>query len=550
MVGNIGLAGLGSELREHLGFRRIEAGMRQAEELLPAVAGLAPDQPGAGVLTGLLAQWVDAGFACPDVIRQVLDRFPVSARRDLPFLDYVHLRIAEGFLAMSSEDLEQAQQHFLFVQSVEAELDEPQLLAVTNFWIARCLRKSGRYDDALGFVTRGKGLALACGYTPMAAVIEVLESWLAFQKGRIGEAAAILRRAEQVFSETDDYSSRGNIQSAYGRIARRKARYAEAIECFDRAIAEYRRHDPKHLHLARSLLNMAFVKRLSALQLQEKLDSEMARRRSTTAATDAAGPSRAERGRIEHLRADALAHLKDAAAIYRQHENHRGLAGVHINLGFLRLDTGDLEDAAHEAALGFENGAGKSDYIAMARARTLQCIVENARVEEQIGDAAKDAARAEEYAHEAVEFAERTQNRRLLARAFIWQGLTYTSEPLHRHDAAQRCLDRAVALLKPDSQEIEYSWQELELLKARLRVEGPIDPLLRDWSAGFVGDRTFQQITEEFAALIIPKVWEREGRKVSRVAAKLSISPKKVRRILQHAGLSGPAPSSRGSGTS
>jgi DNA-binding NtrC family response regulator len=64
-----------------------------------------------------------------------------------------------------------------------------------------------------------------------------------------------------------------------------------------------------------------------------------------------------------------------------------------------------------------------------------------------------------------------------------------------------------------------------------------VDPQLRAWSAGVVGTQSFQQMTEEFARLVIPKVWEREGRKVSRVAAKLSISPKKVRRILQAAGL-------------
>jgi DNA-binding NtrC family response regulator len=56
-----------------------------------------------------------------------------------------------------------------------------------------------------------------------------------------------------------------------------------------------------------------------------------------------------------------------------------------------------------------------------------------------------------------------------------------------------------------------------------------------------VHGKTFQQMTEEFARLIIPKVWEREGRKVSRVAEELSISPKKVRRILHAAGLLGRA---------
>jgi len=48
-----------------------------------------------------------------------------------------------------------------------------------------------------------------------------------------------------------------------------------------------------------------------------------------------------------------------------------------------------------------------------------------------------------------------------------------------------------------------------------------------------------QPITEDFAQLVIPKVWEKEGRKVSRVASKLSISPKKVRRILSKVGLLG-----------
>jgi DNA-binding NtrC family response regulator len=51
-----------------------------------------------------------------------------------------------------------------------------------------------------------------------------------------------------------------------------------------------------------------------------------------------------------------------------------------------------------------------------------------------------------------------------------------------------------------------------------------------------VGDKTFRQISEEFAEIVIARVWEREGRKVSRVATRLSISPKKVRRILARVG--------------
>ena len=79
-------------------------------------------------------------------------------------------------------------------------------------------------------------------------------------------------------------------------------------------------------------------------------------------------------------------------------------------------------------------------------------------------------------------------------------------------------------------------WEELEALKMKVLRGGRVDPVLRAWSQGSVGDKTFQEIAEQFAELIIPKVWEREGKKVSRVSTRLSMSPKKVRRILGRVG--------------
>jgi len=146
---------------------------------------------------------------------------------------------------------------------------------------------------------------------------------------------------------------------------------------------------------------------------------------------------------------------------------------------------------------------------------------------------------AEVFARDAVEFAGHTQNPRLLARAYVAQGLTFTAEPHSDPEAARRCCEQALALLQTDGSERQYVWQDLETLKNRVLHARPVDPTLRAWSAGVVGDQSFQQLTEEFARLVIPKVWEREGRKVSRVAAKLSMSPKKVRRILQAAGKRG-----------
>ena len=36
----------------------------------------------------------------------------------------------------------------------------------------------------------------------------------------------------------------------------------------------------------------------------------------------------------------------------------------------------------------------------------------------------------------------------------------------------------------------------------------PVEPVLRAWSAGLVENTSFQQMTEEFARIVIPKVWE------------------------------------------
>jgi DNA-binding NtrC family response regulator len=51
-----------------------------------------------------------------------------------------------------------------------------------------------------------------------------------------------------------------------------------------------------------------------------------------------------------------------------------------------------------------------------------------------------------------------------------------------------------------------------------------------------LGNKSFQQIQEEFAELVIPKVWNSVGKNVTLVAQKLSISPKKIRRILRNTG--------------
>ena len=528
-----------AQLKEDLVCRRVAQGFARLEEHSHLLSSLDPEKQNAGLFAGYLAQWVDVGFRRPVLVKEIVARFSRDVRARLPLHDYLHLRMAEGMVAMAEESTEEALRHLEFVLSLEQETDDQELLSIANFWKGRCLRMKGEYDQALAFAVKGRDLALKLGHAPMGAVMRVLESWLLFQKGNAKEAVEILQNADAILSKSDDYLTLGNINSSYGRIARRQGRYQHAIESFTRAIALYRKLDPQHRNVARSLNNMAYVKRLIALQLRRKIDMEAARRRKAAtrgaAANDRGKPS--YRVRFEKLHQEALAELSEAQAIFENYGNHHGLGGVHLNYGYLHLDNGDLEDAEREAETAFRLGEARHDHILMARSRLLRCMIENVCVDEGIGQNTEPSSHAHlalDFAQEAVELAKHTENRRLLAYAYIWQGLTYSNRFFNDLESARLCHDQAVALSK--GVHVEGAWDDLQTLNTRVLRAGSVNPKLRAWSRGLVGDKSFQQITEEFAELIIPKVWEREGRKISRVATRLSISPKKVRRILGRVG--------------
>jgi hypothetical protein len=101
-------------------------------------------------------------------------------------------------------------------------------------------------------------------------------------------------------------------------------------------------------------------------------------------------------------------------------------------------------------------------------------------------------------------------------------------------DSARRYATQATGLIGPG--ENDHLVEDLASLKSRIVQASGINDMLRGWSEGIVGSKSFQQITEEFAEIVIPKVWMREDRKISRVATSLSMSPKKVRRILRNSG--------------
>ena len=485
-----------------------------------------------------LAEWVDLGYRDVEFLETLVKRCPPEDRARLRIGEFLQLRMAEGFCAMGAEDLNSSIELLGFVLKAEAELSDKRLAAIAHFWKGRSHRKKGEYDQAMTHVVRGRELMQSIHEPKLAAVIQIQESWLLFQKGQLAEALRVLEQAKSHLAETDDALSLGNIESARGRMERQAGRYAEALAHFDKAVELYAQRDPNHRNLARALVNAASVKRLIALQLRKRIDARAAKPASRRQASSFASRSESHLARYTQICSEALEQLQRAGEIYAQHHYYSGTASALVNAGYIHLDTGNVELGASEALKAYELAHDKSDHIQMARARTLQSIAENTHVDEQLGedaDAAVYANNARRYAEEAVQWAERTQNRRLAAEAHVARGMVFANDFFQEWEEAKRCVDHATSLLGPE--ERDHPWEDLMALKMRILRASGIDETLRAWSDGILGDKTFQQVTEEFAEIVIPKVWQREGKKIAKVSSRLSISPKKVRRVLRNVGL-------------
>jgi hypothetical protein len=199
------------------------------------------------------------------------------------------------------------------------------------------------------------------------------------------------------------------------------------------------------------------------------------------------------------------------------------------------LEMGELDLAAEEAMAAYSAAESRLDFILMASARNLQCMVENARVEEEVEGWADHAVASHDYARESVELANYTQDRRLLASVYTWYGLTLSNAFFNSWDRAREAMELAATHLEPGVR--DYIWEDFQLLKKRLSESVMLEPKLMQWAQGQVGNKSFRELEQDFADLVIPRVWDQEKKKVSRAASRLSISPRKVRRVLSRLGL-------------
>jgi tetratricopeptide (TPR) repeat protein len=522
-------------LRKDVLARRVTQSLQWVDENRIFFPAIDPEHPNAAPFVGYLSQWVGHAQNVVEAVRELLRLFPQADRGRLPLNAYLQLQMADGVVNFTDGNTTAAGAHFDFIISLESRQIDPELAALAHFWKALCERDHGDFDGALEHATRARAASIAAGYSQAAAVMQAMEGSLHVDKRRFEHAMELLREADAVLLGTTDTIWRGNIQLAYGGIALEEGRYELALDHFMMAISHYRHGNSRTPNLPEALTSLGQAQRLVAVRTARAVDLCAERRRRSAQRDRAGSGDQPMRRNIEQLRQEASANLKDAVDMFAFLGQAERAALARVEIGLLFMDCGQFDHAAIEACEAFELGCKIKDWAVMGYSRLLQSRIESARYEEGIGDSPpKHAQRARDFAQEAVKYALLSQDPRLLASAYNNQGLIFCNEFFKDAEAAAECCLQASQFLIADNR--TQLWDEHQCLRKKVTREGAVDARLREWTQGLVQGKTFQQMTEEFAEVVIPKVWEREGRNVSRVVAKLSISPKKVRRILIRAG--------------
>jgi tetratricopeptide (TPR) repeat protein len=494
--------------------------LNQAERNLDQFAAGEAD---ATAIVLCIAQWVDVGYRDVSYLSGLESRLGRLDRSSLPLRSYINLRLIEAFQAFASENHQTTEEILDSVLKLESSVLDGPLRAIAHFWKGRSHRSQGDYELAMKHILEAKHIACLLKAPKFEAEIKTHESWLYFQRGEKAKAVQLLNEAELALRNTGHDLALGNIESARGRIARRAGEYAKALAHFERAVTIYSKQFSNHPSCARALVNLAYLNRLIALDLKHRANRS--------------GRARAaQHDQYLNICQGALQLLARAGEIYHLRRHQTGQGAVYVNAGYLHLDSGDIDLAENEASKAFSLGEKGQDLILMARARTLQSAIQNERVEEQLGEALDitlHATLAKDYAAEAVAIAKRTDNKRLLAGAYIAVSATAASDFYQDWEKAREFAALAGSLL--DKSDHDHLSREFSQVQSRILKATEVDEMLRQWSEGIIANKTFQQVTEEFAEIVIPKVWLREGKNTSNVAQRLSMSPKKIRRILRNA---------------
>jgi tetratricopeptide (TPR) repeat protein len=371
-------------------------------------------------------------------LKKALFRIPRSARATLPAETVARLRFCEGAVTLMEEKFDAAVEDLQLVGLLESELADRDLVAVARWFLARAHIRRGEYKVAREYLNQAEELANVLHRTELLAVIQARKGWLVFQEGDYPEANRFFETAAPILKVVEDHRSLGFIEQALGRMAKREGRYGAAVDHYDKALGEFRdRANPlgnnsglegleENADQAQTRVNIAFVRYLLSRRY---------------------GPSDPERGRLRSAAADAL---DRAEATFRRLNHPVGSARVHLMRAFLHIQVRDWYAAESETNEAYAIGRRYKHPLLLARACILRCKIEYL-LEDHDTEAAPGyhSQKALEAVDEATKHASQTQNQRLVAKAWIWQGLTLLRKHFNRVSEAHECYLKAEKYLRP-----------------------------------------------------------------------------------------------------
>src|SRR5262249_1342890 len=151
------------------------------------------------------------------------------------------------------------------------EIDDGDFFLVALSSIARAYARQGAYQQAMEYVNRAVHCALEANRAEWAAACNELKGWLLYRTNKYTEAIQILHDAKPTLLRASDHVAVANIDSSLSRIATRVGRYHEALRHCNAALEVYGQCDPRHRNVARTLVNMAHIKRLIARRVAQHI---------------------------------------------------------------------------------------------------------------------------------------------------------------------------------------------------------------------------------------------------------------------------------------
>jgi tetratricopeptide (TPR) repeat protein len=469
----------------------------------PATAEWAP-------LVDLLARCVDFDWQLLLDVEAAVTRLCEVPLEGFKLTDLFHRDLAIGLVAFHRQRHDIACRSFQLAVDSAARLEDVELGAVSRYFLARAEWKSARYDSALDAATSALALTKHEG---TRIVIRMLVAWLHFLRGDFEKAEETLGSVEGNSHGDCDWITQGDLLSFRGRLARTRGQYDDSLEHFKAAIKAYATFDPNYRNIARCHRNLAFVYRVQAVY---SVPTNM--------------PEAEARRWIAARQRFAEQHLDEADAVDQrvQRIDRRGSGTALTIRALLCVDRKDWN-----AALRFlrdpiissdRNIAPRSltdeDHIVLANARAIECIV-------HLGKPRTDATRlaALRASSMALEHALRTDNRRLIARAYLRRGGVLLT--LGDSIAAQLCHDEASRRVAQDGD--DYLRTDVSALQHEIDQAPASDSTLLVVTNGDIRWQALDKTLDSIGKKIICHVYEANGRNADVTRKELSIGAARVR---------------------